>query len=170
MVLTLILQALWFILPAYTANSFPVIAKGTHPLDFSRFLKNHRVLGDGKTFEGTITGIAFGTLTGTIQVFAQPFMPDSFFIMTTEMAFLLSAGAILGDIIGAFIKRRLGIPRGGSALLLDQLDFLVVALLFSSFIFVLSNELYIVLLVMTPILHLTANRVSHFFKLKEVPW
>jgi len=32
---------------------------------------------------------------------------------------------MLGDMLGAFIKRRLSIPRGGRAIGLDQLDFIL---------------------------------------------
>ena len=170
MVLPLLVQSLWFILPAYSANALPVIAKGKHPLDFGRNFMGNRLLGDGKTLEGSVTGIAFGTLAGTLQVFAQPYMPSNFVVMTTGLAFVLSFGAIFGDIVGAFIKRRLGIPRGGSAPLLDQLDFLTMALLLSAPLQALDVSVYAALIIMTPIVHLSANKIGHYLKLKEVPW
>src|SRR3989344_454860 len=165
--ISFLLQALWFILPAYTANSFPVISKGKHPLDFHVFLGANRLLGDGKTIEGSATGVAFGTLTGTLQILLQPYVPDNFVTMTAELAFLLAFGAIAGDIVGAFIKRRLGIARGASAPLLDQLDFLVVSLALSPLIISMPYEIYAVLFLITPVVHLSANIISHFLKLKE---
>ncbi|MBI4014559.1 MAG: CDP-2,3-bis-(O-geranylgeranyl)-sn-glycerol synthase [Candidatus Aenigmarchaeota archaeon] len=168
--ISFLLQSLWFILPAYIANSSPVISKGKHPLDFHAFLGKNRLLGDGKTIEGSATGIAFGTLAGTLQILLQPYAPDNFVTMTAELAFLLAFGAIAGDIVGAFIKRRLGIARGASAPLLDQLDFLIVSLTLSTLVVSMPYEVYIVLFLITPVVHLSANIISHFLKLKEVPW
>lgn len=167
-VLSLVLQAIWFVLPAYAANAFPVVVRGRKPLDFGRKLGKYRVLGDGKTFEGTFAGILFGTLVGTLQMYSQPYLGLS--IMSVMLAFLLSAGAITGDIIGAFIKRRSGIPRGGAMFPLDQLDFLLVALLFSSFIMMMDISIYVILMILTPIIHILANIIGHRLKLKEVPW
>src|SRR3989338_2415348 len=132
--LLFILQALWFIFPAYVANASPVVIRGRKPLDFGKNLGKHRILGDGKTFEGTIGGIAFGVLTGAVQIYLLQFIPNlGLPEHTIPLIIALSTGAIIGDIIGAFIKRRLGVERGHPALLLDQLDFLLAALLFASF-------------------------------------
>ena len=45
------------------------------------------------------------------------------------IGFLLGFGALLGDALGSFLKRRLGIGRGKPAPILDQLDFIIVALI-----------------------------------------
>src|SRR3989338_8830470 len=130
--LLFILQALWFIFPAYVANASPVVIRGRKPLDFGKNLGKHRILGDGKTFEGTIGGIAFGTLTGTVQIYLLQFLSIPLPEHTIPLIIALSTGAIIGDIIGAFVKRRLSVPRGHPALLLDHLDFLLTAMLFAS--------------------------------------
>ncbi len=87
-----VLQALWLILPAYAANAFPVVIKGKRPLDFRRKLVKHRILGDGKTIEGTLAGIVFGIVVGLLQIYIQPGL--NLQILTMPLVVLLSAGAI----------------------------------------------------------------------------
>ena len=173
MVFLLILQALWFIFPAYVANASPVVIRGQKPLDFGKKLDKQRILGDGKTFEGTIGGIAFGTLTGVLQIYLFGLLELQKIGLTEhsiELIIALSTGAIIGDIIGAFIKRRLDIARGEPALLLDQLDFLVLSLLFAGLVMKLDIQMIIVLLIITPIIHLATNIFAYIMKMKSRPW
>lgn len=167
MVVDLIIQALWFIFPAYCANACPLLVKGKRPLDFGKKLGKYRLLGDGKTIEGTIGGAAFGVLIGYLQVSIGPAIG---MFMSLGVAVLLSTGAIIGDIIGAFIKRRLGLERGHPALFLDQLDFLTVALLFASFAVAINVSTVIALVVITPLIHLATNRIGYWIKVKKVPY
>ena len=168
----LILQALWFIFPASVANASPVVIRGTKPLDFGKKLRNNRIFGDGKTFEGTVGGVAFGALTGVLQLYIIQFLPSDLGLQahTIELIIALSVGAILGDIIGAFVKRRLGVPRGHPALLLDQLGFLLTSLLFASFVFDMNIVMMAVLVVVTPVVHLATNMFAYFMKIKKTPW
>ncbi|MFX0207049.1 MAG: CDP-archaeol synthase, partial [Candidatus Hodarchaeota archaeon] len=124
-----ILRAIWFVGPTYIANGFtPIWGRGNRfnaPIDMKRnFMDGNRILGDGKTIRGGLGGILMGTLSGIIQ--------NELFIFEMDfpllLGFLLAFGAILGDAIGSFIKRRLNKPRGESVFGLDQLGFLITAL------------------------------------------
>src|SRR3990167_5228215 len=109
----LILQALWFIWPAYCANAFPVVAKGKRPLDFNKYLGKQRLLGKSKTIEGTLAGIAFGIAMGFLQMSLHPLLPElGLMKFTLLLVIALSVGAPTGDIIGSFIKRRFSIAPG----------------------------------------------------------
>ena len=112
--------------PCYVANATPVVVakvvKRTHPIDRGlRFPDGRRILGDGKSVEGFISGILSGTAIG--------FALKQTGLLGVQEAFVLSLGTMLGDVLGSFVKRRLGIERGDPAPLLDQLAFLLVALL-----------------------------------------
>jgi len=156
--INLAISSLLLILPAYIANSTPVIFRGRHPVDFGRALwDGRRILGDGKTLEGVGIGLFFGTLSGV--VLGHPLL-----------ALLLSAGALTGDMVGAFIKRRLGIARGGAAPVLDQLDFVFGALLFVSPLYLVTLEQLIFIVIVTPPIHLFTNLLAYLFKLKPHPW
>ncbi len=170
MAFLLVLQALWLIFPAYVANASPVVIRGRKALDFGRKLGKHRILGDGKTIEGSVGGIAFGVLIGVLQMYAFDFILLPLPKHSIPLIIALSAGAIIGDIVGAFIKRRFGIARGEPVLLLDQLDFLIMALVFASFVAELTMQMIIVLVVITPILHLTTNIFAYLMKMKSRPW
>lgn len=168
----LFLQAFWFIAPAYAANAFPPLVRGRRPLDFGRKLRKNRIFGDGKTFEGTIAGILFGMLIGSVQIAGQGMLPEELGLieMTMPLTFLLSAGAVFGDVIGSFIKRRFSISRGSPAPLLDQLDFLAFALILSSFAAPINNYQIIILVALTPIIHWIANLIGYYAKVKKTPW
>ena len=136
---------MYFILPAYIANASGLVFGGGTPVDFNKSGKNNeRLIGDGVTWRGLIAGTLLGTLTGAIQgyfgnelynIFGQyiftPICAD--LIQGIVVGFLLGFGGLIGDALGSFIKRRLGIKRGQPAPILDQLDFLLVALLLVSF-------------------------------------
>ena len=156
-----LLPIIWF-LPAYVANATATFSRffpTVHPVDGGRVWKGKRVLGDGKTWEGFLLGIFFGTLTGwLVSLFLH--------IGLLEGAVLMSIGALTGDMVGSFIKRRMGMPRGAEAPLLDQLDFVIGAFLF----YPPPPDYGIVILVVTPIIHRLANIIGHSIGVKREPW
>src|SRR5271157_942353 len=111
----LIVDALKFIFPAYCANATPVLAGGGTKMDFGKnFLDGKRVFGDNKTFRGFFFGLTIGIIVGVMEIVAFHF-PILF-------AFLIPLGALLGDLTGAFLKRRAGIAPGGLLPIVDQVD------------------------------------------------
>lgn len=168
----MIFQALWFIAPAYAANAFPPLLKGTRPVDNGKKIGKNRLLGDGKTIEGTLGGIAFGLFFGFIQIYFQSMIPSYFglAIMTIPLIAALSVGAILGDMMDSFIKRRFGIKRGERITLVNRLDFIVGALILSYPFYKIGWEHVIILLILTPIIHKLSNILAFALKIKKVPY
>lgn len=163
---TLVIQSFALILPAYIANSVPVLARGKHPVDFGASMPDgRRVLGDGKTFEGLLFGLLFGTLAGIVGGLLLG--EAAYFAFLSCM---LALGALVGDMIGAFIKRRLNIARGAPAPVLDQLDFVVGALLFVLPFYPLVWEQVLFIIVVTPPIHLFTNFMAYRLGLKANPW
>ena len=74
----------------------------------------------------------------------------------------------MGDALGSFLKRRLGIGRGKPAPLLDQLDFLIVALILVALVIKLNWLFVIVAIVLTLIIHLIANTGAYLLGIKDV--
>ncbi len=169
-----VIQALWFIASAYAANSLPVLLHGRRPIDCEKTFRGKRIFGDGKTWEGTIGGIIFGIFIGMIQVFYQHLIPSEWNLnlitMTVPIIVLLSIGTMAGDIAGSFIKRRMNIERGGRAFPLDQLGFLVAALLFVVPVFIPDIVTVVILLVLTPLIHLISNMFGYLIRIKNKPW
>ncbi|MDN5358827.1 MAG: CDP-2,3-bis-(O-geranylgeranyl)-sn-glycerol synthase [Candidatus Diapherotrites archaeon] len=153
---------LW-VIPAYIANSAATFSKYVpwkrHPVDFGLVLGDgRRLLGDGKTFEGLFIGVLLGTAAGYIVFtpFGLPYNP-----------FLISLGALLGDMVGSFAKRRIGLPRGDPAPVLDQLDFILGALALAG-PFTAAETAIIILI--TPLIHGAANIIGYFIGVKNEPW
>jgi len=74
----------------------------------------------------------------------------------------------LGDAIGSFLKRRLGIGRGEPAPILDQLDFIIVALILVSFAVKLNWLVVVIAIVLTLAVHLITNSIAYLLGMKDV--
>ncbi len=89
-----------------------------------------------------------------------------------------SYGAAFGDIAGSFLKRRFDIKSGAPFWVVDQLDFVVGAIIFASipalffpgFYFIPDINIIIFLLILTPSVSFIANTIAYLIKLKDVPW
>ncbi|BDC36346.1 MAG: CDP-2,3-bis-(O-geranylgeranyl)-sn-glycerol synthase [Candidatus Methanoliparum thermophilum] len=174
----LILLSIWLMLPAYISNPSAALFGGGIPIDFGKRLKDgYRVFGDGKTYRGLIIGTLCGILIGLIQNILSPYIGLPRFPILA--LFCLSFGSLFGDLTKSFFKRRLGLERGAPLPLLDQLDFVFGSWLLS-FIFVrewfLNSFLYeygnviIVILIVTPLLHLSVNYIGYKLGVKKEPW
>ena len=159
----LIVEALKFIFPAYCANAAPVLAGGGLPMDFGKkFTDGKRVFGANKTFRGFFFGLAIGVGVGLIEwmIFDYPFL----------FSLLTPSGALLGDLTAAFLKRRLGIAPGGLFPVVDQVDFVVGAIVFALPLAMVYWELVVAALIITPPIHLLTNFCAYKLKLKKNPW
>jgi len=173
-----LIEALWFILPAYAANGLAVLARGKHPIDFNKkFIDKKPLLGRGKTYEGFIFAVFISTCIATVEMLVLPYLPfdespvELYIVkMTPFIGFVLGVGAMLGDMMGSFIKRRIGIERGRPAPVLDQDDFIIGSILASSFFISIKIEWIILLLIITPFFHLLANVIAYLLRLKNEPY
>lgn len=156
-----------YLVPIYIANASALLFGGGLPLDFNKKLFGKPILGRGKTFKGTFSGIFFGSLSVFI---IAPFIPEGFITNYYVFGIMLVLGAITGDIVASFIKRRLGLKRGAQAPLLDQLDFVAGSFLFTLWIRTPTLEEVIIIVLITLTLHRIANYIAYKIKLKEVPW
>ena len=179
-VLGVVVTALWAMLPAYVPNNVAVLAGGGKPIDGGRTLGGRRILGDGKTWRGTAVGTAAGTGLALGLTVVAPTASDLLGHALPAFPVLagvgLALGAMLGDIGASFLKRRTGRERGAAFPGLDQLDFVVGALVCA---FALATEwtattftapILVVVLVVTPLLHVLTNVLAYALGLKDEPW
>lgn len=165
-VLNLIALALWFILPAYVANAAPVVLGRGRQIDGGKkFIDGRPIFGAGKTWRGFVAGIATGIMVGLVQGLIAGGL--SHYLL---LGFLLALGALFGDLLGSFIKRRLGIRRGSAAPGLDQLDFVVIALLLASLVNLPRWEVILTILIITPPIHLATNLAGYKLGFKSRPY
>jgi CDP-2,3-bis-(O-geranylgeranyl)-sn-glycerol synthase len=153
-----IISTILLFLPAYFANSTPVLLGGGPPVDGGeQWVDGKPILGQNKTIRGSIAGIIVGSLVGIIQ--GNPIG-----------GFAQASGAILGDLISSFLKRRYDFSPGSSMPIVDQLDFITVAVILS-YPFQSTDLLSIVIiLIITVPIHYGTNYISWLLKLKKNPW
>lgn len=172
--------SLYFILPAYFSNASGLLFGGGIPVDFGKKDKNEvRWIGNGVTWRGLIAGTLIGTLTGAVQGYFAPTILQNYaqYIITpiiTDIGngiligFLLGFGALVGDALGSFLKRRIRIERGEPAPILDQIDFIIVALIFVIPITGFNYIFIIMSIILTIITHLLANTIAYLLGMKDV--
>jgi CDP-2,3-bis-(O-geranylgeranyl)-sn-glycerol synthase len=160
----LIAGSLIFIFPAYSANAIPVIFGGGKPLDSGKILGDgHPLFGAHKTLRGFFAGLVAGSLVGVGESLV-------FSGYSPLAGFLLSLGALIGDLFGAFVKRRLGLAPGAFFPVVDQLDFVLFALLFSLPVAQPTLAMTLIILVMTVPIHVLTNLLAYLSGLKKSPW
>ncbi len=172
------IKALWIILPAYAANGFPTLANGKKPMDFGRkWVDGERIFGDGKTIEGFSLGLAVGTGVGLLEALLYPYLNSyansygaELPLMNIFIGFIIPLGALCGDLAGSFIKRRFRLPRGADAPVLDQLNFVAGVIFFAYLFTEITFWMVIIMALITPVIHRTANIIAYGLKIKKVPW
>jgi len=193
--LEIIIQALWLVLPVYIANGSALLVGGGTPIDFGKNWRDgKRILGDGKTWRGFVTGAFVGMTCGFgLSVVAKYANMSDFaflglsdftgFPLMIPIIFSICFGALLGDIVKSFFKRRVGKNRGENWIPFDQLDFIVGALFLScamawflQSLGVISYNWFfenftiwhvLILLIITPFFHIFANFVHRVNKSKQ---
>jgi len=180
MVVSLVVGALWAMLPAYVPNNAAVLAGGGRPIDGGRTLDGRRLLGDGKTWRGTaagtLAGVALALALNAIEPAASAAVGVSLPRFPLLAAATLAFGAMLGDVAASFLKRRTGRERGAAFPGVDQLDFVVGALALTAlatpawFGATFTLPRLAVVVVATPVLHLLTNGIAYALGLKDEPW
>ena len=184
--LDLIILSIWLMLPAYIANPAAALLGNGRPIDMGKnFTDNKRILGDGKTIRGFILGSLCGAIIGLLQIWLAPsiapylsaYVSGDLLMHTSYLALLtMPVGALLGDLVKSFFKRRLGFERGAMMPVADQLDFVFGAWVLTYFLdsawFMANFNLSIIVTVIliTPILHLATNFIGFKIGKKNVPW
>lgn len=174
-------------IPAYLPNPFAAVFGGGKPIDGGRTLKDgRRIFGDGKTYRGFFSGVFFGALAGSIQIWLNSrgfeilgiempsFGPN--YMEALKVVLALAFGSLFGDLFKSFFKRRMGLKRGAPLPFVDQLDFVIGAWVFTYltapewFISNFTPLIMIIILITTPLMHLTTNIIGYLTGIKKEPW
>ncbi|MEM2637006.1 MAG: CDP-2,3-bis-(O-geranylgeranyl)-sn-glycerol synthase [Candidatus Korarchaeota archaeon] len=193
--LAVIGTALWYYLPAYFSNGGAVIGGRiwNKPIDGGKSRADGtRILGDGKTWGGLIFGTFVGFLVGAVELMLLPYLSSlnsliphvasefsnvieydwPYFILIR--ATLAGFGALFGDIVKSYFKRKRRIGRGEKFFPWDQLDFILGSTLFMLpfAIQVGINFLwaFLFMIIVTPPIHLGVNMIAYKAGLKDKPW
>ena len=171
-----IIKTLWTFLPAAFANMAPVIFNRlpflNFPLDFNYTLHNKPIFGQNKTWRGYFVGIIFAII---ITYFQKAFYPETTFLCAFDYSqinvlwfgFLSGFGALLGDTIKSFFKRRININPGESWIPFDQIDWIIGANIFISFYIFLDFKYILTSFIILSLLHPVINMVGFKLRLKD---
>ncbi len=206
-VLLFIPQALFLMLPTYVANMTPVFfaklfPRWDTPLDFGKLHKDGKpIFGKNKTWRGLICGSLVAMLFASGLALAVhgsglAAFPDygwsaygSFWVVPV-IGLFMGFGALAGDAVKSFFKRRRGKEPGAAWYGPDQLDFIVGSWLFALAaggvlqlcglasgnwfldLFILGGNWPRAVFVAASILilHPLTNWIGYKLKLKKVPW
>lgn len=177
--------ALWFFLPAGLANAAPVFANKIPllnqfktPIDFGLSHKGKRILGDNKTWRGLLFGVSIAVLTLAIQkvvykdsIWLQDTLPSTIDYVNVSLwlGVLLGFGALLGDAVESFFKRRSNVRSGEAWFPFDQLDYILGGLLLSSVMVSLSPAQNATIVLVWFGLHLLSSYIGFLMGLKDKP-
>lgn len=182
--LKFIISCLYFFLPAYLANMTPPIAKRLNilnslakPIDFNKSFLGKPIFGSHKTWRGVILAFFAGFLTSlfqgvlyNFQFFKEISLLNYSKINLLFFAFLISFGAILGDLFFAFVKRRINLKPGAPFLPFDQTNYVISNSILLGLIFKIEISVWIFLFITTFFLHIIVNRIGYYLKIHSAKW
>jgi CDP-2,3-bis-(O-geranylgeranyl)-sn-glycerol synthase len=147
------------------------------PIDFDKKFLGEPILGSHKTWRGAILAFFVGFFTSIFQKFLFNF---DFFkkisilnysqINIFLFGFLISFGAVFGDLLFAFIKRRLKLEPGARFLFFDQTNYVIGAFLFLNHFFKIEISVWLTILISTFFLHIIVNRLGYYLKIHQAKW
>lgn len=176
-----IFSCLWYLLPAALANHvascgnrlwLPQVFRGglaklAIPVDLGLKWRGKEILGENKTWRGLLVGTITGIIVAGVQ--AILFFNTDFFKRNTLvdygevnfilLGFLMGLGALSGDLVKSFIKRRLDKPSGKPWFPWDQLDWIAGAIVLSSIVYCPPGRAAAVTAVLYVGVHLCSDRI-----------
>lgn len=181
-----ILSCIYFFVPAYIANAIPPLANTfkildylNKPIDGGREIRGVPVLGDHKTWRGVVCEIIACTLLTQLFISINNYYNlaiynniglDIHSINGWLLGLLLSIGIIFGDIFFAFVKRRLKLRPGTAFVPFDQTNYVIGAFVFLQPFLNLSCKFWIILFLLTFLIHIVCNRIGYNLGLHKAKW
>jgi len=179
-----IFSCLYFFLPAYFTNVMASLSKKikifdffSKPLNGRKIIGGYPIFGPHKTWRGIIVGGISGFLIALLQKWLYQYpsiVKITFFdyekINIFLFGFLITLGAIFGDLVFAFFKRRQNIKPGQPWIPFDQINFVIGAFLFLTPYLRLEIKIWLTVLVFTFVFHVLANHIAYFLGWQKTKW
>ncbi|MGV8086359.1 MAG: CDP-archaeol synthase [Candidatus Woesearchaeota archaeon] len=189
-ILLLLLKSVYFLIPAYFANMAPPLAKKFKifelfnvPIDNDKKWKDARpVFGHNKTYRGFIVGAIGGLIGAFLQMFLYRYdffktisilgINYNLFYIVVFLGILMGLGAITGDLIESFFKRRLNIDSGKSFVPWDQIDLVIGAYIFVlpiAYLY-LTWQIFLISVIISFFLHVITNHIAFYLNIRKEKW
>ena len=162
-----LLQLLYFMAPAYVANMAPPFVrywKGWNRPISERRLGSHK----------TVVGGAAGVLAAVVVTLLQSRLAWGGGIVVTggwlDLGVRMGAGAMVGDCVKSFFKRRRGVAPGATWIPFDQLDFVAGALVFVWPRAALAWTDVALVLALSFVGHILVNHLGYWLGVRPARW
>jgi CDP-2,3-bis-(O-geranylgeranyl)-sn-glycerol synthase len=165
-------------LPAGIANMAPVFSgripwlkNWKTPMDFGLSYRGKRILGNSKRWRGVVFGTGLASLSAVIifsSLYDSDLLSEHLWLIAITGA-LIGFGALMGDAIESFFKRRIGIKPGDSWFPFDQIDYIIGGILLSSPIVQWPPEIIVWIFVLYFGLHVIVSYIGFLLGLKDKP-
>lgn len=185
-----ILSCLYFFAPALIGNMMASLTRRISflkflniPVDFGKKINGNVILGPSKTWRGLISGPLFGIGIVLLQLvlYRYDFFQNISLVNYREINILLFSslmcfGALFGDLIFSFFKRRINVEPGKPWIPFDQLDFVIGSFLFLTpylnFVLHLNFGLsqWVAILAISFLLHVLTNNIGYYTHLQKNRW
>jgi len=176
----MIIELLYFLLPAAFANIMPVFVKHhfrslAYPLDFKKkFIDEKRLLGEHKTFRGLVFGIIGAMTISLVQKYLHNYyLFNAISLINYQeinilvFGFLVGIGVIIGDALGSFVKRRVNVKPGKSLYLIDQASSIIGIGIFVLPFYLPSLEIFLYLFIIWTIGHFIIKFIGYLLKIDK---
>ncbi len=176
-IINFLLTCGYFVLPIAVANLTPSLCKNmfkryAHPIDFGIKLRGKPLLGKNKTIKGLLLGVVASIIVVYIQKLLSiypafqsvSYLDYSNFVL---IGFLLGFGALFGDLVESLIKRQCNVAPGKPFIPWDQLDFIIGAMIFISFVKPLTWQMSLFFLIIVPFFHIGFNHAGYYLGLQK---
>ncbi len=159
-----LLETLYLFLPAGVANATPPLLTRFfgpgRPIDGGLLWRGRPLLGAHKTWQGLIGGTCAGVATFAIQrAFDGLAVPLLFGIA-------ISVGALAGDLVKSFAKRRLAVAAGRVWFPFDQLDYVIGAIAAGAPFLALTPQSIAAVVIVYFALHLAVSAIGFVLGVK----
>ncbi len=148
-------------LPMGLANMTPPLIKNQFKF-LSRPI-NQKLFGDHKTWRGLISG----TIVGGIVFLPIYYLAQDY---PWYLGLVLGFGALAGDLLKSFFKRRLNIAPGRSWMPFDQIDYTLGGLCLGSLFIFISWPVWLIIIGGGLLLHWLANYTGYLLKIQKNKW
>lgn len=177
-----ILKCVYLIIPGAFAVMTPIFVKDHFkklavPVDLGRTFRGKPLFGKNKTYRGFI----FGTLAAMIFAYLQkvlyqfPFFQSISFVDYAGVnillfGFLMGFGAMFGDLVKSFFKRRCNIEPGKPFMPWDQIDAVIGGFAFILPLFKPTLLMFVTVLIVSFLIHVTNRTIAYKLKFSKDRW
>jgi CDP-2,3-bis-(O-geranylgeranyl)-sn-glycerol synthase len=178
----LILTTLYWALPGFMANMAPILFRDrirwlAIPVDMGIRIGGKPIFGSHKTIRGFVVGILAAALTAVIQSYLYSIgigrtisYIDYHLACGICIGITIGFGALFGDLVKSFIKRRLDLREGTPFVPWDQVDYAIGMIVFSGLVLPMTLAMMVTLLISAPTLSIIVTRIAFHLKIRKEKW